>query len=121
MAHKIHVSVHLKRACCLIGWFQELFPYIKRDEETHIRNPYLGMWTGFTNKFKKAIDLSVMQEDIPSGLSSAPFTFDKRPSGGSVYDMKFVGGLSCITQDRSTGEVEPQFGMAVVEVKKLKD
>ena len=97
-----------------VGWFQEFYPYISMDGEKHVRNTYLGNWDSFTSWFRSAKDLSIKQSWIPTGLSSAPFTFDGAP-------MKFIGGLSCITQDEKSRTVEPKFGMAVVALKEKQE
>lgn len=104
----------------VVGWFQELFPYIHKCGK-YFRNPYLGKWHMPEQLFERVEDMSIKQRRIPSGLSSVPFKFDKRPIGGEVHDMKLFGGLSCVTQDPISGELEPQFGLAVVEVQEPKN
>ena len=51
--------------------------------------------------------------DLPSGLASAPVLFvDLRDH--SEHKLRFVGGLFGVTQDVSTGALQPAFGWAVV-------
>lgn len=54
-------------------------------------------------------------ENIPSGLSRAPFTYVDLNTG-LEHKMQFVGGLFSISQDPQTLALEPKFGYAVIEM-----
>lgn len=122
----------------ITGWIQVFFPYLTEQHERGsisqaqsanikmLRNPYLGEWRKTFENPQAAKDLDrgfgrgrdcgagINLKQIPSGISSAPFTF-KDVATDEQWSMGFYGGLTCLTQDPETGALEPQFGWAVLD------
>lgn len=109
------------------GWIAKLFPYLKSgDSGTYtVRNhllegpfaPYppappvpVGPRPDRVRRFDPG-EPAAFPDDLPNGLSSAPFTLTARD--GREWAMDLLGGFVAVTQDRDTGALRPKLGWAV--------
>jgi hypothetical protein len=105
------------------GWMTAFFPYLK-DWQTLLptqKNPWLERGVSTLQEFLDG-PVSTSQEiwtatgprieEIPGGLSRAPFLWKYRDRS---YEMEFLGGFVGIQQDRSTLRLRPEIGWAIRE------
>ena len=91
-----------------------LFPYIEtQDFSTNRRqacwNSDLTRWEeGMNDDFGGGPTV----DNFPTGLSSAPFTWNYL---GTELPMVFTGGFTGVSQDASTGTTRPAIGWAIGE------
>lgn len=89
----------------ITGWLADLFPYI---HDGRVRNPIL--------KIPRANLTSrdgLKMSDVPTGLSSAPFTI-RTASDQRLEERELIAGFIGVTQDVATGQLEPEIGWAVL-------
>ncbi len=102
----------------MTGWVNVFFPYFRNEREQLYSNPYLADW-------KHRLETDVKQDwrerwDAPQGvgigaipncMTSVPLTVHW---GTERCEMRLVGGLLVVTQDRETKRVEPECGWIIL-------
>merc|ERR1719502_2360417 len=112
----------------ITGWLQVFFPYLadghrstglKEYIKSYKNGVSLDNYRASAKHFRepdKQCGNGTKLEDFPTGLSSAPFTYNDIPAD-KKYDMKFYGGIVSLVQ-HADGSLEPLVGWAVIEKKK---
>jgi hypothetical protein len=115
----------------ITGWLQVFFPYINMRGKVLTKNNELGAYrqamAGEINVTKfyvanmflggNGCGTGIKLDNIPPGMSTAPFKYIDDADGGKVYPMVFAGGFTAIVQDPVTRAVEPVVGWAVLDAK----
>lgn len=90
------------------GWINVLFPYLRGGDDGELgRNEHMASWQADLLQDQWA---GANASEIPSGLSSAPFTWHCL---GVSHPMHFMAGFVGIAQDDATLAVRPVIGWAV--------
>lgn len=103
----------------LTGWILALFPYLQDHTKKLVLNQYIATWHDRWLAADKRTDWRKMPGNgaylgmIPSGIASAPVKFTDVRTNEST-ELRFVGGMFGVTQDRTTLALEPAFGWAIV-------
>lgn len=102
----------------MTGWVNVLFPYFIGEREPLYANPFLNDW-------KQRLEIDDQQEwnerrvdpqgigidEIPNCMTSVPV---KVHWGRQETEMRLVGGLLVVTQDKATSTVEAECGWVIV-------
>lgn len=94
------------------GWVNVLFPHKKDGTE----NPCaFGQWDSKPPSLPAAAACSkgILSDDIPVGISMAPFTWHYHPTISS-YRMYLAAGFVGVSYDQKSGAIEPHIGWAAV-------
>jgi len=75
----------------------------------------LGSWKEF-NKNPSRRNIGMKFSEVPLGISSVPFKWETLD--GRKFDMKFVGAITAVVQDKTTLQLEAKTGWGVLGVKK---
>ncbi|MGO8673187.1 MAG: DUF4419 domain-containing protein [Capsulimonadaceae bacterium] len=81
------------------GHVVNLFPYLVDRTGVLVQSPHLGARVSGPSL-----------DEFPTGLSSAPFTWD---NGSRTFEMEFVAGFVGVAQDEETLTLRPHIGWAV--------
>jgi hypothetical protein len=92
----------------ITGWINVLMPYLQdQNAKCAVKNRFMGTWEeGLDTPFGGG----PTTEEIPAGLSSAPFTWRYL---SQKLPMALLGGFLGVSQDRSVGTLRPELGWAV--------
>jgi hypothetical protein len=107
----------------LTGWISTLFPYLKdqRTGRATLRNPWLTEEAqrvhveyidGDRDDEPEFEPAGPTIEQLPGGLSVAPFRWEYRDRS---FAMEFLGGFVGVAQDGETLALRPEIGWAVRE------
>ena len=94
------------------GWILTLFPYLVSQGEKPTANDAMGSWRRADDAY--SIPSMVTTEDLPCGMSHAPFVWKYF---GTTYKMEFISGFFGVEQDNATLALKPHIGFAVAELK----
>jgi hypothetical protein len=89
-------------AAYITGWINVFFPYLLRERS---RRPRVVQ-----NGWVAALKHGPTANQLPSGLSSAPFTWRFLDR---AFAMEFVAGFVGVSQDRETRAVRPAIGWCI--------
>ncbi len=96
------------------GWINVFFPYVKTFNPRTMRDE--TSWNETVGRWKEGLDATFgggpTMHNFPTGLSSAPFTWDYLER---EIAMVLTGGFTGVAQDAATGAVRPAIGWAVGE------
>ncbi len=106
----------------ITGWITAFFPYLKHYRTRRATEPSRILMKGKRNNLEEMLypgekpktgwATGPTIEQLPSGLSKAPFhwnCFDR------FFDMEFLGGFVGVAQDPETLTLRPEIGWAVRE------
>ena len=106
----------------ITGWITAFFPYLKDHRTGGATVPVRELFDGGKRNLKEMLYPGDRRntrwaqgptiEDLPSGLSKAPFRWEYLDQS---FDMEFLGGFVGVAQDRETLTLRPEIGWAVRE------
>jgi hypothetical protein len=109
----------------ITGWITAFFPYLKDYRTKAATLPVKEFFNGGTGNLEEMLYpvgkrhrgwvKGPTVEDLPPGLSKAPFRWDYLKQS---FDMEFLGGFVGVSQDKDTLAVKPEIGWAVREAPK---
>jgi hypothetical protein len=87
----------------ITGWVVNFFPYLTGyTKMPSVLNPVF--------KPEKEEVIHITMQDIPGGLSMAPFKWHYR---GKIYNMDFIAGFIGISQNAQTKNIKPEIGWVI--------
>ena len=106
----------------ITGWITAFFPYLKDRRTCEATKAVMEFFdAGKRNRKEMLYPVAGRNrgwahgptvEDLPSGLSKAPFRWDYQDRS---FDMEFLGGFVGVAQDQETLALRPEIGWAVRE------
>lgn len=94
----------------LTGWIQDFFPYLRNDQV----NYKLGSWKKY-NEDQSSHNIGMKLSQVPLGISLVPFKWETRIDG--KMDMKFIGAITAVVQDKNTLQLEAKTGWGVLHTR----
>jgi len=94
----------------LTGWIQDFFPYFRNERV----NNKLGSWKKY-NEDQSSHNIGMKLSQVPLGISSVPFEWETGPDG--KMDMKFIGAITAVVQDKNTLQLEAKTGWGVLHTR----
>jgi hypothetical protein len=109
----------------ITGWITAFFPYLRDYRTGRATVPVMEFFDGGKRNLKEMLypvngrNMGWVKgptvEELPSGLSKAPFRWDYLDRS---FDMEFLGGFVGVSQDKDSLAVQPEIGWAVREAPK---
>ena len=106
----------------ITGWITAFFPYLKDRRTGEATKDVMEFFDAGTRNLEEMlypVDKRRREwahgptiEDLPSGLSKAPFRWEYLDRS---FDMEFLGGFVGVAQDQETLALRPEIGWAVRE------
>jgi hypothetical protein len=99
------------------GWITAFFPYLKNPKTGRASIPAIWRKLGpdvFSRSSEDSRYLGIYLDGIPSGLASAPVTWEYL---SEVFKIEFIGGFVGVNQEPETLRLRPEIGWVIRERK----